>query len=279
MKLEFTKMQALGNDYIYVDCFKTDVPDPEDLSKSLAIRRFSIGSDGLVLILPSAVADAEMRVFNADGSRAATCGNALRCVAKYLYDGKMIKGKTAEINTLAGVRTATIIKDYGKSAYVRVDMGKASFRPSAVPVISGGEVLLKPYVFLGRTFFLTCLSVGNPHAVAIVDDFKHLSASKVGRAIETDGIFPKRTNVEFVRIVKNTLIELKVWERGSGLTYACGSGACAAVCACAVNGFLPFAREVTVVQKGGRLKVVAEADLSLTLEGEAVRVFDGVVEI
>ncbi len=279
MKLEFTKMQACGNDYVYVDCFCKSVFDPAKIAKSLSIRRFSVGSDGLVLILPSDNADAEMKIFNSDGSQAKTCGNALRCVAKYLYDAGIVKRKIIDVKTPSGVRRAKIISSDGNKAVVSVEMGRATFTPKAVPVVSAKEVLLRPYKINSRIYLMTCLNIGNPHAVITVDDHRKVNVAGVGKIIENDGIFPEKTNVEFVKIINKNEISVKVWERGSGITYSCGTGACASVAACAINGLLPFERQITVRMKGGDLFVKVGHDLSVKLKGEAVRVYDGVIEI
>ena len=279
MKLEFIKMHACGNDYIYVDCFRQTVTDPVGLAKSLSIRRFSIGSDGLVLIMPGKNADVKMRIFNADGSEAGTCGNAVRCVAKYAYDAGIVKKKTINVETLSGTKGAKIISSEGKTSVVAVEMGRATFTPKAVPVISAKEVLLRPYRLGKKIYLMTCLSVGNPHAVITVDDYRSLSVARVGKIIENDGIFPEKTNVEFVKILSKKEICVRVWERGSGITYSCGTGACASVVSCAVNGLVPFERQIKVRMKGGDLFVRVSHDLSVTLKGEAVKVYDGAIDI
>lgn len=272
-------MHSCGNDYVYVDCFNKRVDDPKTLAKKLSKRRYSIGSDGLVLILPSDASDAKMRIFNADGSEAETCGNAIRCVGKYLYDIGKKNADSVKVETLAGIKTLTVKSERGTSALVAAQMGKATFKPEKIPVISEGELLLKPYKVGGKAFFITCLSMGNPHAVVTIRSFKGLDVKKIGSTIENGQIFPNKTNVEFVKVIKPDEIAVKVWERGSGETNACGTGACAAAVSCAVNGFSPFNKPITVNMVGGNLYVTVGADLSVTLEGECVKVYEGVVEI
>jgi len=277
MKLEFIKMQSCGNDYIYVDCFSQKVNDPCKIAKSLSIRRLSVGSDGLVLILPHKTYDCAMRIFNADGSEAKMCGNAVRCVGEYLLSRGKVKGEEVTVRTLSGVKRVRRHKLNGNTL-LSVDMGRASFSPKDVPVIAEEEVLMRPYKVGNKVYPMTCVSIGNPHAVINVDDFKNLDVARVGRRIENDFIFPQRTNVGFVKVCGDALY-LKEWERGSGLTYSCGTGACAAVASCAVNGFIPFEKLILVRMKGGDLFVKVGCDLSLTLVGEAVEVFRGQAEI
>ena len=278
MKLDFIKMQAGGNDYIYVDCYDKTVDEPAALAKKLSIRRFSVGSDGLVLILPSDKADAKMRIFNADGSEAEMCGNAIRCVAKYLYDSARVKNREMLIETLSGVKRLCI-KSRDGDISVTAEMGKASFQPRDVPVVSEGEMLLKPYVLNGNAYLMTCVSVGNPHAVVNVKSFRYMSVTAIGKKICGDPIFPEGANVEFVRVAGKREVYLRVFERGSGETYSCGTGACAAVAACSVNGLVDTERNVIVHLKGGDLVVKVRRDLSLLLTGGAQEVYRGVIDV
>lgn len=273
MKIEFFKMQAAGNDYIYVDARKTYVPHPEKLAKSASIRRFSIGSDGLVLILPSNAADVKMRIFNADGSEGEICGNALRCVGKYVAETENKKELTVE--TKAGIKKLTPRFKGAKVTSVAVRMGKADFSPSSIPVLSDSAVIGRPYAIGEKTFFLTCVSIGNPHAVFIVDDLAGLDVERLGRIVENDVTFPMKTNVEFVRKTSAKSLRARVWERGSGMTLSCGSGACAVAAACAVNGLIAYDTPVVVTLDGGEMTVTVGKDLSLELTGDCRFVYKG----
>ena len=238
MKLNFTKMQGCGNDYIYFNCFTQQVISPESLSVWLSERHFGIGGDGIVLICPSKVADAKMRMFNLDGSEGKMCGNAIRCVGKYLYDNGMTAKKQLSIETLSGIKQLTLYTQNDKVASVRVDMGQAALQPEALPVLlSGDRVVGRTVKLAGGEQEITCVSMGNPHCVVFRDSLDLLQIEQEGPAIECDPIFPERVNAEFVQVLDRNTLKMRVWERGSGETWACGTGACAAAVAAVENGF------------------------------------------
>ena len=273
MKIPFTKMQGLGNDYIYIDCFKTPVdtlPDPAKLAARLSCRRFSVGADGLVLILPSDVVDARMRMFNADGSEGLMCGNAIRCVGKYLYERGLISPDTREIT----VETGSGIKEV--SLFVKNDAVGAVV--TAVTVDMGAVTVGDPYTAtaLGQGYTLLPVSVGNPHAVCFTDDLAAVDMESVGRVLSASVV--GGVNVEFVEILDDQTLRMRVFERGSGVTLACGTGACASVAAAVAKGYCPAATPVTVVLDGGALTVIHTVGGTTHMIGEAEFAFDGVVE-
>lgn len=276
--LPFTKMQGAGNDYVYINGFTVNVSDPHDLARAVSNRHFGIGSDGLVLILPSTKADLRMRMFNADGSEAEMCGNASRCVAKYAWDHGLIKADKLSLETLAGIKILRLILENGKVQAVTVDMGEPLLLPQAIPVdfAGGGDMVVHaPIEAAGMTWFFTAVSMGNPHAVLFVSNVKELDLPVIGPAFENHPWFPKRTNTEFVEILDRSHILMRVWERGAGETLACGTGACAAVVACALNNLTD--RKVDVELSGGRLEISWDKDNNhVYMTGEAVTVFDGV---
>lgn len=280
MKLEFTKMQGCANDYIYFNCFEQEITSPESLSIALSDRHYGIGGDGIVLICPSEIADAKMRMFNLDGSEGRMCGNAIRCVGKYLYDNKMVNSKEMTIETLSGIKHLTLFVENGKTSYATVDMGKAVLKPSEIPVLLEGEsVINRTQEIDGQTYQITCVSMGNPHCVVFIDDLDQLDIARIGAAFENAPIFPERVNTEFVSVYDKTTVKMRVWERGSGETLACGTGACAAAVACVLNGHCPKNENITVKLRGGDLTVKYMDDDTVYLTGKAEKVFDGVVEI
>ena len=277
MKRRFIKMHGAGNDYIYFDCLREAEPeDPAALSVRLSDRHKGIGGDGVVLICPSGIADAKMRMFNADGSEGRMCGNAIRCVAKYLFDNVSPKERMA-VETLSGVKELTVFAEGGKARSVRVDMGPASFAPASVPVLWEGEsVVGAPYAVGGRTFSITCLSMGNPHCVVFADpDGEDLAA--IGPLFENAPVFPARVNTEFVRKIGERTLKMRVWERGSGETLACGTGACAAAAAAVKLGLCPAGEEIEVRLRGGTLFVTVGD--TVFLRGPAETVFTGEIEL
>ncbi len=275
--LRFTKMHGCGNDYIYFDCFSETVDSPEDLAVAVSDRHFGIGGDGIVLICPSETADARMRMFNADGSEGKMCGNAIRCVAKYLYDNKMVQKETVTIDTLSGVKPIRLQTDGGIAYGATVDMGKAEFSPKNVPVnIDADEVVNYPVRLAGETRRITCVSMGNPHCVLFCDDVQGLDLPKIGPLFENDPLFPERVNTEFVRVIDKNTLEMRVWERGSGETMACGTGACATVAAAVRNGICSKGEDVRVILRGGEL-VIRYTDESVFMTGNAMCVFEGTV--
>lgn len=279
-KLHFVKMQGCGNDYIYFDCFKQQIDNPNGLSVALANRRIGIGGEGVVLISASDCADAKMRMFNLDGSEGKMCGNAIRNVGKYLYDNKMVSGQTMTIETLSGIKTLTVTTQHGLVTNVEVDMGKVEFSPDKIPVkMDMDRIVNVPAEIAGESYQITCLSVGNPHCVVFVDDIEKLDVAKLGPKFETDPLFPERVNTEFVRVLDDHTLRMRVWERGSGETWECGTGACAAAVAAIENGYCRRGEEITVKLRAGELKIRYGDDGSVRLYGNAVKVFEGDVEI
>ena len=279
MKLHFTKMQGCGNDYIYFNVFDQIIDNPEGLSVRLSDRHFGIGGDGVVLICPSDVADAKMRMFNLDGSEGKMCGNAIRCVGKYLYDNKIVDKQTITIDTLSGIKTLSLYLRGGEVYAVKVDMGKAVLTPNLIPVKLGGEEVIDRPVTIGDTpYNITCVSMGNPHCVVFVDSVDTLDIEKVGPMFENSELFPERINTEFIRVLDSHTLKMRVWERGSGETWACGTGACAAAVAAVENGLCPKGEDITVKLRGGDL-VINYTDEGVFMTGSAVKVFEGIVEV
>ena len=277
--MKFTKMQGCGNDYIYVNCFAESVPDPSGTSIRLSDRHFGVGGDGLVLISPSDTADFDMDMYNADGSRSGMCGNAIRCVGKYVYDRGLTDKKVITISTQTGVKTLWLDVKDGAVQTVRVCMGKPDFRPEAVPVAGEGDTFLQQDItVLGETWNVSAVSVGNPHCVTYVEDPYALDFERIGPAFENHPVFPARVNTEFIQIIDEHTLKMRVWERGSGETYACGTGASAALAVTAKLGLC--ADEADLNLRGGTLHIEwdRETDL-LYMTGPATFVFDGEVEI
>ncbi len=276
---KFVKMHGCGNDYIYFDCMDAPIDSPERLAVSLCDRHKGIGGDGVILICPSKVAEARMRMFNLDGSEGKMCGNGIRCVAKYLYDNNIVHRHEFGIETLSGVRNVVIHTQNGEAANITVDMGKADLAPSDIPVdIKGDKVVAKTCRVGGGEYQITCVSMGNPHCVIFVKHLDGLDVQGIGSAIETDPLFPERTNVEFVKVLDDHTLRMRVWERGTGETLACGTGACAAAVAAVENGICPKGEDIIVKVPGGDLKV-KYTDETVYLTGEAVKVFDGEAEL
>lgn len=276
MRLKFTKMHGCGNDYIYINCFEQNIDDPSKLSCLLSDRRHSIGGDGIILICPSNVAEAKMRIFNKDGSEGKMCGNGIRCVAKYLLDSKMIKNKNGiKIETLSGIKELDIIEDDQNEAMVKVNMGRADLSSKSIPMIfEKDKVINEPITLNDEIYNITCVSMGNPHAVIFCDEVYSAKVKEIGSKLSSHRIFPEGVNVEFVSFVDKNNITMRVWERGSGETLACGSGACASVVAAVENGFCSKNEDITVHLRGGKL-VVNYSDEKVFLTGNAVRVFEG----
>ena len=278
--LTFSKMHGIGNDYIYINCFKETVTDPEKLSVFLSDVRFGVGSDGLVLILPSEVADFRMRIFNADGSEAMMCGNATRCIGKYVYDMGMTDKTEISLETNSGIKYLTLYPDANnKIESVKVDMGKAILVPREIPVNSDLErFIAQPVTVDGKEYAMTCVSMGNPHAVIYVDDVKGLDLEKIGSKFENHERFPKRINTEFVHCIDRQTVEMRVWERGSGETLACGTGACAVAVSSILNNLTDT--QVTVKLLGGDLQIEWDREKDrVFMTGPATVVFDGVIDI
>lgn len=276
--MRFTKMHGAGNDYVYVNCFEETVVNPQETAKFVSDRHFGIGSDGLVLIKPSGQADFEMAMYNADGSRAEMCGNAIRCVAKYVYDHKMTDKEQISIETLGGIKHIRLAAENGKAVMARVNMGKPELAAKKIPVAcpqgSMPQVIGCPILAGGVEYRMTCVSMGNPHCVVYMDDVDGLDIEKIGPQFEHHGYFPNRVNTEFAKVLDRNTIKMRVWERGSGETLACGTGACAAAVASILNGYTE--NTVTVRLRGGDLKIEWDQDAdTVYMTGPAVSVFEG----
>ncbi|MGN0390742.1 MAG: diaminopimelate epimerase [Wujia sp.] len=281
MRLNFTKMEGLGNDYVYVNCFKEVVEHPSELAVKLSDRHFGIGADGLILIKPSEVADFQMEMYNADGSRSEMCGNGIRCVGKYVYDYGLTDKAEISVETLAGIKYLQFtFGDDGKVSLVRVNMGAPILKPEDVPVAIPDLDVVKDYPLTvdGQEYHITCVSMGNPHCVSFVDDVDAFPLETVGPKFEHHPIFPNRVNAEFVELVSPTYAKMRVWERGTGETLACGTGTCATVVACILNG--KTEDEVTVKLLGGELIIRWDREENIVyMTGPARVVFDGTVDV
>ncbi len=278
--MEFTKMHGIGNDYVYVNCFKEQVENPGELAIRVSDRHFGIGSDGLILIKPSDRADFEMAMYNADGSEGAMCGNGIRCVAKYVYDYGLTDQTRIRVDTKSGIKVLDLtIGEDGKVSFVRVNMGSPELTAAQIPIISEREqVVAEPVEVGGATYAITGVSMGNPHAVVYLEDVKGLDIEKVGPLFEHHERFPDRINTEFIRVTDRENLEMRVWERGSGETLACGTGACAAAVASMVNGYTED--EVTVHLLGGDLRVRWDREENLVyMTGPAAVAFEGEIDL
>ena len=274
--MKFTKMQGIGNDYVYVNCLQETIENPSELAKKISDRHYGVGSDGLIMINPSDKADFEMEMYNADGSRGEMCGNGIRCVAKYVYDYGLTDKTSISVETLAGIKYLDLTVEDGKVVLVKVDMGKPMLRPEEVPVVSEKEeVIDEPITVDGQEYRMTCVSMGNPHAVVFIDqDVKEFPLETVGVKFENHERFQKRENTEFVNDLDRHTAQMRVWERGSGETLACGTGACAVAVACALNGLTED--EVTVKLLGGDLQIKWDREKNTVyMTGPAEVVFDG----
>ena len=281
--MKFTKMQGLGNDYVYVNCFKEKIDTPPEVAKIVSNRHFGIGSDGLIMINPSKVADFEMEMYNADGSRGEMCGNGIRCVAKYVYDYGLTDKTHISVETLGGIKYLDLTVKDGKVALVRVDMGEPELDPEKIPIIMKGysdetdRVLNAQIKVDGKEYHMTGVSMGNPHDVVYIDDVQGLDIEKIGPKFENHERFPQRINTEFSRVIDRKTVEMRVWERGSGETLACGTGACAVAVASILNGYTE--REVEIRLLGGNLQIEwNEEDNHVYMTGPATVVFDGEID-
>ncbi len=276
--LHFTKMQAAGNDYIYINCFQERVEDPAGLAIRLSDRHFGIGSDGVILICPSDNADFFMDIYNADGSRAKMCGNGIRSVGKYVFERGLTDCTTVTVDTLSGVKTLFLDVEAGKVRSVTVNMGAPVLEPASIPAdLPGSRAVNVPLEAAGQTYRATCLSMGNPHCVLFVEDVKTAPVETLGPVLERHPAFPERANIEFVQVTGPEELSMRVWERGSGETMACGTGSCAALAAAALNGLCN--REATVHLLGGDLRNRWDEQTGeIYMQGPASFVFDGVVE-
>lgn len=277
--MKFTKMHGCGNDYVYVNLFEEQIDNPAKVSIAVSDRHFGIGSDGLITIGASEIADFRMRIYNADGSEAEMCGNGIRCVAKYVYDHKLTDKTEITVETGAGVKTLQLTVEDDKVTLVRVDMGEPILTPDEIPVVADGDrVVDEPIVVDDKEWRMTCVSMGNPHAVVFVDDVAHFELEKYGPLFENHVRFPKRTNTEFVQIISRNEAIMRVWERGSAETWACGTGTCATVMACILNGLTD--NDVLVHLRGGDLRIVYdEKSNHVFMTGPATEVFEGEIQL
>ncbi len=280
--MKFTKMHGLGNDYVYVNCMKESVKNPSEVAKFVSDRHFGIGSDGLIMINPSKVADFEMEMYNADGSRGEMCGNGIRCVAKYVYDYGLTDKTHISVETLGGIKYLDLDVKDGKVRLVKVNMGNPEFKPELIPIVpndpAAQRVVDEPILVDGKEYRMTGVSMGNPHTVIYVDDVQRLEIEKIGPLFENHERFPKRINTEFAKVLDRHTVEMRVWERGSGETLACGTGACAVAVASMLNGLTED--KVTVKLLGGDLQIEWDREENLVyMTGPATVVFDGEIDI
>lgn len=277
--MKFYKMHGIGNDYIYFDCMGGELPHPEALAVRLSDRHFSVGGDGVILLCPSSVADCKMRMFNADGSEGKMCGNGVRCVGKLAHDLGYVKGNICRVETLSGVKTLEFTLDkYGKVAGAKVDMGAAILNGEKIPsVFKDDKVVNAPLSVDGKEYHVTLVSMGNPHCVVFADP-DEVDLENIGKKFECHPAFPERINTEFVKVVGANELKMRVWERGSGETLACGTGACAAAVAAVLNGLCDKDGEITVHLKGGDLKILY-TDKAVFMTGGATLAFTGEVDI
>ncbi|MFR4987060.1 MAG: diaminopimelate epimerase [Lachnospirales bacterium] len=275
--MKFTKMQGCGNDYVYINCFEENVENPSELAIKMSNRNFGVGSDGLILVMPSDIADCRMRMFNSDGSESEMCGNGIRCVGKFVHDKNIVKKDIITVETLAGIKALEFFKDENNMVLdVKVNMGQPIFSPKDIPVISDEEIVKNLKLrALDKEFTFTCVSMGNPHAITFVDDVDNFDVNKYGSILESDPSFPKRANIEFVEVIDNNNLKMRVFERGSGETFACGTGTCATVVASFLNG--KCNREnVNVKLLGGTLNISWDnKDNNVYMIGAARFVFEG----
>lgn len=277
--MKFTKMQGCGNDYIYVNCLEETVREPERTAVYVSDRHFGIGSDGLILICPSEKADFRMAMYNADGSEGKMCGNGVRCIAKYVYDYGLTDKRQISIETLGGIKYLDLTVEGGEVTRVKVNMGSPVFKPGDIPVRADGERFVnEPVVVDDREYRVTAISMGNPHAVVFVEDTESLPMEKIGLKFELHQMFPDRINTEFVQVLNKKEVNMRVWERGSGETLACGTGACATVVACVLNGFTD--NEITVHLLGGDLLLNYDREReTVWMTGPAAVVCDGTISL
>lgn len=277
--MKFTKMQGLGNDYVYVNCFEEKIENPSELAVKVSDRHFGIGSDGLILIRPSEVADFRMTMFNADGSESEMCGNGIRCVGKYVYDYGLTDKTEVSVETLAGIKYLKFLIKDGKVDMVTVNMGEPILKPELVPVVGEGDAVIdSPIEVDGKEYKMTCVSMGNPHSVVFVDDVDNFPLHEVGPLFEHHKAFPRRVNAEFCQVIDRTHAKMRVWERGTGETLACGTGTCATAVACILNG--KTEDEVTITLLGGDLIIRWDRKKNVIyMTGPARVVFDGEIDV
>lgn len=276
MELKFSKMQGLGNDYVYVNCLDEKPENINELAKAVSDRHFGIGSDGLVLICPSENADFRMDMYNSDGTQAEMCGNAIRCVGKYVYDRGLTDKTTVSIETLAGIKILELYVKDGEVDTVKVNMGSPELVPAKIPISSElDRFIQQPVNVNGREYLVTGVSMGNPHAITFIDDVDGLEIEKIGPAFENHPMFPRRINTEFAKIIDRHTVQMRVWERGAGETLACGTGACATMAACNLSGLIDD--EADILLLGGKLHIQWDKQENIIyMTGPARFVFDGV---
>ena len=278
--MKFSKMHGIGNDYVYVNCFKETVENPEAVSIFVSDRRFGIGSDGLILIMPSDKADFRMRIFNADGSEAMMCGNGTRCVGKYVYDHGMTNKTDITLETNSGIKYLKLFVKDGKVDSVTVDMGKAILKPRDIPVDSDLDLFVaQPVEVACKEYNITAVAMGNPHSIVYVDDVDSLDLEKIGSDFVNHKLFPNRVNTEFIKVIDDKTLLMRVWDRGSGETFACGTGACASVVSSVLNNYCKYDEEVLVHLRGGDLRITYRKDGTVMMTGPATQVFDGEIDI
>lgn len=277
--MKFTKMHGIGNDYVYVNCFEETVHNPAEVSKFVSDRHFGIGSDGLILICPSEVADFQMVMYNSDGSRAQMCGNGIRCVGKYVHDRGLTDQECFTVETLAGIKTLKLTVKNGETVSVTVDMGEPILEPRRIPVDADGESFInRKGVVDGVEWSITAVSMGNPHAIVYVEDTDSLDLPRLGPGFEHHPLFPERVNTEFIQVVSDTHLKMRVWERGAGETLACGTGACASLVASVLNG--KCQRKATLELLGGNLEIQWDEETNhVFMTGPATFVFDGEINL
>lgn len=274
--MKFTKMHGIGNDYIYFNCLDNGISDPSGLSIALSDRHFGVGGDGIVMIMRSEVADFRMRMFNADGSEGKMCGNATRCIGKYVYEKGLTDKTNITLETLGGIKQLELNTDGGVVKSVKVNMGKAVLEPTSIPVLLDGDsVIGRDTIVGGNKHLITCVSMGNPHCVIFTENIDGLDLEKIGPKYENDPIFPERVNTEFVEIISQNTLKMRVWERGSGETWACGTGASAVCVAAVLNGIASYDSDVLIKLRGGDLVINYNKDGTVYMTGPAAFVFDG----
>ena len=272
--MKFTKMQGIGNDYVYVNCFKEEVKDPAAVARFVSDRHFGIGSDGLILIRPSEKADCTMDMYNLDGSQGAMCGNGIRCVAKYAYDYGIVDKTDIAVETKAGIKYLHLTLKDGKVSEVRVNMGAPILEAEKIPIVSEKEQVIDESLEVeGKEYYITGVSMGNPHAVVFLPEIDSLDLEKMGPSFEHHPLFPNRVNTEFIRVIDDHTLQMRVWERGSGETFACGTGACAAAVASVLNGYCKREQEILIHLRGGDLRIIYHNDESVTMIGPATFIF------
>ncbi len=280
MKFSFTKMHGTGNDYVYVDLFQQKLENQAEVAKVVSDRHFGIGADGLICIAPSETADCRMIMYNADGSEGAMCGNGIRCVAKYVYDHGIVRKDHMSVETKSGIKQLELTVEDGKAVYVKVNMGEAVLKPSEIPVQAEGEDFIARQIEAGgKNYTVTCVSMGNPHCVVFTEGIDGIDLEKTGPLFENHPLFPDRINTEFVEVLDDHTLKMRVWERGSGETISCGTGTCAATVAAVLNGHCPRGEEIEVRIRGGALYDTYLENGEVLMKGPATEVFQGEIEI